>query len=81
MSDHLEVIRSLLKGPCGVQEPVRTESRLVEDLGLDSVGMLALAVGLENHYQMRLGEDPDNPPETVADVMELLSVRLGDQET
>lgn len=66
----------ILKGPCGVKNPIRAESRLMEDLHLDSMGMLALAVGLENRYRLKLAEDPEHPPETVADVVKLLAQRL-----
>ena len=69
-------VGQILKGPCGVKNPIRAESRLMEDLHLDSMGMLALAVGLENRYRVKLGEDPAQPPETVADVVELLAQRL-----
>jgi len=60
-----------------VRVEIKPESRLVEDLKLDSMGMLALAVGLENRLRIKLDEDPERPPETVADVAELLSTRLG----
>lgn len=69
-------IKKVLRGPCGVSEPVTLKSRLVEDLALDSVGFLALALGLENRFRIRLEEDPEHPPETVKDVVNLLQQRL-----
>ena len=66
----------VLKGPCGVTETISTRSRLVEDLELDSVGLLCLAVGLENRYRVKLEENPEEPPETVADVVHLLEKAL-----
>lgn len=72
----LEELKRMLHGPCGVSAQVTEESRLMEDLQLDSVSMLSLAVGLENKYKIRLGEDPDNPPESVGDLLDLLQERV-----
>lgn len=55
-------------------------SRLGEDLRLDSVGMLSLAVNLENRYRVRLVDDPTDPPRTVGDVLDLLEYALGASE-
>ena len=49
---------------------------MVEDLELDSVGLLCLAVGLENRYRVKLEENPEEPPATVADVVDLLEKAL-----
>lgn len=73
-------VKSVLRGPGGVNSPIEAASRLSEDLKLDSMGMLALAVGLENRFKIKLGEDPESPPQTVADVVELLGQRLGTGE-
>ncbi len=67
-----------LRKHCGVQKPIRAESRLAEDLGLDSVGLLTLAVEVENFYRVRLGEDPEHPPRTVADITTLVKQRLAE---
>lgn len=66
----------LLTSACGVQETITESSRLGEDLHLDSVGMLSLAVNLENRYRVRLVDDPSSPPETVGDVLDLLQQAL-----
>lgn len=63
----------VLRGPCGVPYPIAESSRLAEDLHLDSVGMLSLAVNLENHYRVRLPDNPAEPPQTVGDVVGLLA--------
>lgn len=72
-----EVCR-VLRGPCGVVEPLDWDRRLVEDLGLDSVGFLALAVGLENRFRINLDEDPERPPTTLDELVELLQQRLAE---
>lgn len=70
-----EVVR-ILRGPCGVPFEIVESSRLVEDLLLDSVGMLALAVSLENHFRVRLPDASQAPPATVAELLDLLERTL-----
>lgn len=72
MQSPTEAVYEVLRGPCGVSIGITPQSRLVEDLELDSVGMLCLAVGLENKFRVKLEENPDEPPDTVADVVDLL---------
>lgn len=75
-SEVLDTVCQVLKGPCGVTSSISAQSRLVEDLELDSVGLLCLAVGLENRYRVKLEENPEEPPATVADVVLLLEKAL-----
>jgi len=70
---YLNAIRNTLKKHSGVEpSTVALESRLQADLGLDSIGLLSLALELENEFQVYLAEDANNPPETVADIVALL---------
>lgn len=71
-----DAVLEVLRGPCGVSVDITSQSRLVEDLALDSVGMLCLAVGLENKFRVKLEENPDSPPDTVADVVKLLECAI-----
>jgi acyl carrier protein len=80
-ADIFETVVSVLRRACGVQVEVSSDTRLAEDLGLDSVGLLALALELENHYQLQLGEDPASPPRTVGDVVALIAEGLRVRET
>ena len=80
-ADIFETVVSVLRRACGVQVEVSSGTRLAEDLGLDSVGLLALALELENHYQLQLGEDPASPPRTVGDVVVLIAEGLRGRET
>ena len=77
----LESVLEVLRGPCGVTAEITPASRLVEDLELDSVGMLCLAVGLENKFKVRLEENPEQPPDTVSDVVKLLDHALGKESS
>ncbi|MBL8018808.1 MAG: acyl carrier protein [Leptospirales bacterium] len=74
--DILELVRKVLSENCRVEKKVQLSDRLAEDLRLDSVGMLTMALEIENHYRMNLGDEPDRPPRTVADVVQLISIRL-----
>lgn len=77
MRSEVEVrVMDILRRECRVSAPLAPETRLVEDLGLDSLGFLTLAVALENHYRVRLEEDPEVPPRTVAEVVDLVVSRL-----
>ncbi len=73
------VVRDVLIKHCAVTKEVKSESRLAEDLGLDSVGLLTLAVEVENHFRTVLGEEPENPPRLVSDVVRLVRERLAEQ--
>jgi len=57
---------------------VEPTHRLQEDLGLESIGMLSLAVEIENYFQIYLSEG-ENPPITIDDVVKLILLRLSEQ--
>jgi acyl carrier protein len=75
-SEIQKAIGEVLRTHCNVTVPIQPESRLAEDLGLDSVGLLTMAVEVENYFQTALGEEPEHPPRTVADVVALIQRRL-----
>lgn len=52
------------------------EMRLVEDLELDSLKALTLALEVENHFRVCL--DPDAAIETVADLVAAIQERVRD---
>lgn len=72
-------VAEVLREHCNVTKEIRAESRLAEDLGLDSVGLLTMAVEVENYFQTVLGEEPEHPPRTVADVVGLIEQRLAER--
>lgn len=75
----LEAIGQVLRTHCNITKEVTLDARLAEDLGLDSVGLLTMAVEVENHFQTVLGEEPENPPRTVRDVVSLVTQRLSEK--
>lgn len=72
----LEVIEKVLREHCRVTLAVAPETKLLEDLGLDSVGLLTLLTELENHYQTVLQEDFSNPPATVGALAQWLDSQI-----
>jgi acyl carrier protein len=54
--------------------------RLVEDLELDSIKALTLLSEIENNFEVCLEEDPENPPKTVEELMELIYTSLENKE-
>ena len=53
----------------GWHAPLRPTTRLVEDLELDSLRALTLAVEVENRFQVCLDPERDNELVTVADLV------------
>lgn len=67
----------ILRNQCAVKaETITDRTRLQEDLGLDSLGLLTLAVEIENFYQIDLKENPSHPPQTVGELASLVNKRL-----
>ena len=70
-------IVAILHMHCGVQMPhPGTDVRLQEELGLDSMGLLTLALEIENHWQLYLAESPEAPPQTLGELADLVAQRL-----
>lgn len=59
------------------QGPFTPEMRLVEDLRLDSVRLLTLAVEVENRFRVLLDEVDEAGIETVGDLVALVRRKLG----
>ncbi len=54
------------------------ESRLVEDLELDSIRLLTLAMEVEDHFRICLDEDDEAGIVTVADLVDVVRRKLAD---
>jgi acyl carrier protein len=57
-------------------EPLSPEMRLLEDLRLDSIRLLTLAVEVENHFRVCLDETDDAGIVTVADLVAAVRRKL-----
>lgn len=69
-------VEDILRSECRIDVPMTPDTRLVEDLGLDSLQFLGLAVALENRFRLPLDEDPERPPATLGDLVRLVEQRL-----
>ena len=56
--------------------PLRREQRLVDDLELDSLKALTLAVEVENRFRIRLDPDIEAELETVGDLVDAVGRQL-----
>ena len=81
--EHLERIHQdllvILREHCDRPGDWLPSTRLQADLGLDSMGLLNLALEVENHFQIFLNEPPDRPPDTLGEVAQLVAQAHGGQ--
>ncbi len=75
----LEELRRIAKVELDYPGPIELGSRLKEDLELDSMAMIVVAVGLENHFRVKLDEADAGAIVTVGDLTGLVERRLGEQ--
>lgn len=60
-------------------EAVRPEARLIDDLGLDSVDAMVIALRLEEETGLELSDDELKSLDTVASVVTLVHQRLAER--
>jgi acyl carrier protein len=71
----LAEIRAIAQAELDQTGPIDEMDRLVADLGIDSLGAIVLAVGLENHFRVRLQEQDAGTLATVGDLVRLVQKR------
>lgn len=72
----VEEIRAILRRELECESPVTAQSHLLQDLALDSLGLMTLAVGLEDRFRVKLGEEDAGGIETVGDLARLVARRV-----
>lgn len=60
--------------------PLTSEMRLVEDLALDSLRLMTLAMEVEDHFRICLDEDDEEAIETVGDLASIIARKLAARE-
>ena len=76
-----QVIR-ILKEECLVETEISSDSNLFSDLALDSIGLITLLRGLENHFDITINqEELTSSPETVGEIAQFAEVFLEDKES
>lgn len=73
----LDAIGWIAREHLGWAGPVSPEMRLIEDLKLDSVHLLTLAVHIENRFRIALDEEDEAGLETVGDLAAAVRRKLG----
>ena len=74
----LEVIRRVARVELEYTQEILPSQRLTEDLHLDSMAMIVVAVGLENAFRVKLREEDAGAIATVGDLVALVVRRLGE---
>jgi len=62
----------------GWKGELRPEMHLVEDLELDSLRLLTLAVEVENHFRVCLDEEDEAVIETVGDLVRIIEKKTAE---
>jgi acyl carrier protein len=69
-------IRAIAERELDCPSPVTPQAHLLRDLALDSYGLMVIAVGLEDRFRVRLGEEDAGQIETVEDLATLVARRM-----
>ncbi len=72
-------IERLAKEHLELRSPLPPEARLVEDLGLDSMRLLSLAVEVEDHFRVCLEPKDEAEITTVSDLARVVCAKLADR--
>lgn len=72
----LQALAEMVKNKLGWTGELRPELRLVEDLELDSIQLLTLAMEVEDHFRVCLDEDDEAAIATVGDLTDLIGRKL-----
>ena len=72
----LEELRRIAKRELELERLIEPEMSLKDDLKLDSMGMIIVAVGLENKFRVKLQEEDGGDLATVDDLLSLVERRV-----
>ncbi len=72
----LDAIRAVAREHLDYEGPMAPEAHLVEELRLDSLRLLTLAVEIENRFRIRLEPEDEARLETVADLVSTVRRKL-----
>ena len=75
----LEGIAAAARKELSFTGELRPEIRLVEDLQLDSIRLLSLAMAVEDHFRIALDADDEGGIATVGDLIAIVERKLGEK--
>lgn len=79
-SEILDQIRAIATETLDWRGDLRESSRLIDDLGLDSLRALSLLVEIENRLRIRLTPEDEAGLATVGDLLTAIELRLEDTD-
>lgn len=69
----LDKIKSLLSNQLGIKEDkIKLESRILEDLGADSLDLVELLMALEDEFNVVVSDEEALKLKTVGDIVEII---------
>jgi len=69
----LETLKSLISSDLGVDESnIKMESRLVEDLGADSLDAVELIMSIEDAFEIEIDDQVTNELKSVKDIVDYI---------
>ena len=74
--DILHAISSVARDKLELDSELRPDMRLVEDLELDSIRLMTLAMEVEDHFEICLDEEDEEAIVTVADLLGVVRSKL-----
>jgi acyl carrier protein len=77
-ADILDRLKALAQERLATDVEIEPASRLVEDLGLDSLRLQALAIDIENHFRICIEPEEEEAIVTVADLVEVVGSKTID---
>lgn len=75
-SEILDGIVAVARRHLSLERPIDLETRLVDDLELDSIQLMTLAVEVENRFQVCLDPEADASIATIRDLVDAVRGRL-----
>ena len=80
-NDIAEGVRDVAAAHLTLEGELTPDSRLVEDVGLDSLALLTLAFEVENHFDIILEPEDELNIRTVDDLIDAIARHLDDAPT
>ena len=75
----LDGIADVAREHLSFNDPIRPEMGLIDDLRLDSLRLLTLAVEVENRFRVRLDPDEEASIATIGDLIDTVARKLAPQ--
>lgn len=76
-----DFLRDILRSKCQITvSEISEDLDLQKDLQLESIAILTLSVEIENQLKIILPDDPESPPQTVKEIIDLVEQGLSERD-